>query len=155
MDTAQDLIRQFESCKLTAYQDGGGRWTIGWGRARGVKEGDICTQLQADAWRDEDLSQCEKMIKEWTGTVELLDTQMQALISFLYNVGPGESGEKDGLRYLKSGYPSTMLREILNGDFAAAAKEFQKWDHVDGIPCPGLLRRRLAEQTLFMKSDLG
>ena len=50
------LIKKWEGCKLKAYQDGGGVWTIGYGTTfypqdgSKVKEGDTCTQGQADNW---------------------------------------------------------------------------------------------------------
>ena len=43
-----DLIKHFESCKLTAYQDQNGIYTIGWGHTAGVKKGDKWTQDKAD-----------------------------------------------------------------------------------------------------------
>lgn len=49
--TAQ--VDREESCRLTAYLDSLGVWTIGWGRAdAGVAEGMTCTQAEADGWRD-------------------------------------------------------------------------------------------------------
>lgn len=34
-----ELIKRFEGCRLTAYQDSGGVWMIGYGHAKGVKKG--------------------------------------------------------------------------------------------------------------------
>jgi len=51
-----DMIHGDESCRLTAYQDPGGIWTIGWGRAHGVEPGMICTQNQADQWFRKDVA---------------------------------------------------------------------------------------------------
>jgi lysozyme len=50
-----DLIKLHESCRLEAYQDGGGVWTIGYGHTKDVKEGDICTQQQAEDWLGADI----------------------------------------------------------------------------------------------------
>ena len=41
-------IRKAEGCRLTAYQDVAGVWTIGFGHTKGVKAGDRITQYQAD-----------------------------------------------------------------------------------------------------------
>lgn len=50
---AEPLIKGEESCRLTAYRDTRGIWTIAWGRADAdVHEGMTCTQAQADAWFD-------------------------------------------------------------------------------------------------------
>lgn len=51
------IVKEFEGCKLQAYPDpatGGAPWTIAWGRTKGVKKGDTCTQAQADAWLNEE-----------------------------------------------------------------------------------------------------
>ncbi|WP_396426859.1 lysozyme [Lelliottia amnigena] len=42
------FIRAHEGCKLNAYLDGGGAWTIGVGNAKGVKKGQTITQEEAD-----------------------------------------------------------------------------------------------------------
>jgi lysozyme len=48
-----DLIKRFEGCRLEAYQDSVGVWTIGWGTTRypdgsPVSPGDKITQAEAD-----------------------------------------------------------------------------------------------------------
>ena len=48
-----DLIKQFEGCRLTAYQDSVGVWTIGYGSTyyenmQKVKKGDKVSQQRAD-----------------------------------------------------------------------------------------------------------
>jgi len=49
-------IDREEACRLRAYRDTKGVWTIGWGRAdAGVHPGMTCTQAEADQWRDEKL----------------------------------------------------------------------------------------------------
>lgn len=47
---AAALIRAFEGLRLTAYQDSGGVWTIGFGHTAGVHSGMTCTPEQAAAW---------------------------------------------------------------------------------------------------------
>ena len=48
--TGLALLKQFEGCNLTAYQDQRGVWTIGYGHTGPeVKEGLVSTQAQADA----------------------------------------------------------------------------------------------------------
>src|ERR1051325_5605762 len=146
---ALDLIRTFESCRLDAYQDQGGVWTIGWGHARGVREGDAITQADADAMFMEDVRLTEELILKILPTPDLSDNQLGALVSFCYNVGFG-SPYKDGFQMLKSGEESTLLKLLRAGDCDAAASEFLQWSYVAGKPCPGLLRRRLAEHDLFV-----
>ena len=45
-----NLIKQFEGCRLSAYQCAAGVWTIGYGHTAGVKKGMTITQAQADAY---------------------------------------------------------------------------------------------------------
>jgi len=42
-----------------------------------------------------------------------------------------------------------MLKLINSQAFQAAAKEFEKWVYAGGKKVAGLLRRRLAEETVF------
>lgn len=145
------LIREFERCALTAYWDKPGKaWTIGWGRARGIKKGDMITQEEADELLDQDVSAFSLIVAHLVPAI-LTDNQFSALVSFCYNVGLGYPGVKDGFQVLKSGEPSTMLIQLREGNLAAAAAEFPKWSLAGGVECAGLLRRRLAEQALFLK----
>jgi lysozyme len=148
-----DLIKGFEGCALRAYQDQEGRWTLGWGRARGIKRGDTCTVEQANLWLMEDIAIFEALVLHCVENVALSDNEVSALTSFTMNVGLGKVGEKDGFEVLKSGEPSTLLKLILEGDMEGAADEFIKWDFVGGHQCGGLYRRRVAEQRLFLKPD--
>lgn len=145
------LIQAFESCALTAYQDQGGIWTIGWGRTRGVGPGATCTQEQADAWFLEDLAAFELIVGHLLDGISLSPCQFDSIVSFCYNVGLGYPGKKDGFQKLKSGGPSTLYVKLLAEDFSAAAGEFPKWCKVGGAESAGVLRRRMAEQALFTK----
>lgn len=146
------LIKEFEHSSLTAYQDQGRRWTIGWGRARDVKPGDTCTAAQAEAWLLEDAQFFELAVLGCVGKVTLTNNQLAALTSFCFNVGLGYRGVKSGFKELIIGGPSTMLVRLRKKDFRAAADEFLRWDKVGGAPSDGLLRRREAERALFLKA---
>jgi lysozyme len=54
-----ESLKKFESCRLTAYQDGVGVWTIGYGHTAGVKPGDRITLYQAEQFLHEDLAKFE------------------------------------------------------------------------------------------------
>ena len=43
-----ELIKKFEGCRLVAYRCAAGVWTIGYGHTQGVKQGQTCTQKQAE-----------------------------------------------------------------------------------------------------------
>jgi len=79
------LIQSFESCKMYAYQDQRGIWTIGWGHVPAV-EYQTCTQADADAWFDQDTHAAVNAVNR-TVDVGLNQNQFDALVAFAYNVG--------------------------------------------------------------------
>lgn len=95
------LLKQFEGCRLKAYRDPVGVWTIGWGstrRADGtpVKAGDKVTQAQADAMLATELGgkvlPALRKIPHWE---EMAPEQQGALISFAWNLGWDFYGHPD------------------------------------------------------------
>lgn len=134
---AVSLISEFEGCKLKAYKDIVGVWTIGWGSTDGVSAGQTITQVEADTRRDAVISRLEQEIRVLV-RAPLNDNQLGALISFSYNLGIGS---------LKS---STLLKRINQGDLKSAADEFLKWSYAGGKTVIGLVRRRKAERQLFL-----
>jgi len=135
-DEGLELTKQFEGCKLKAYQDQGGVWTIGYGHTRGVKAGDVCTQEQADAWLQEELASAANFV-ESSIDVEITQGQFDALVDFVYNLGPR------ALKY------STLRALINSGQMDRAADEFKRWNHIGKVENAGLTRRRTAEKAMF------
>jgi len=131
------VLKYFESCSLTAYPDpatGGAPWTIGWGHTGSeVVPGLAWTQDQADAQLVIDLASRE-MVVSLAVTGKITQGQFDALVSFLYNVGPGKQGVKDGLLALKNGNPSSLMRLTNAGDVAGAYAQFKFWNKAGGIP---------------------
>jgi len=92
----------------------------------------------------------ENLVQEHV-KVALTQGQFDALVSILFNVGPGAKGEKDGIIFLASGRSSTLLRKLNAGDYAGAADEFRKWCHGAGNTLlEGLVTRRARERALFL-----
>lgn len=154
MKTSQvgrDLIMDFEGCSLEAYPDpktGGAPWTCGWGATDpSIGPGTVWTQEQADERFDEHLTMFEGMLNNAI-TTEITQGQWDALVSILYNVGPGGT-KKDGIIKLKSGAPSTLLRMVNERNFAGAAAQFERWVSPGSSVTKGLLRRRQAERKVF------
>ena len=135
-DAGLDLTEESEGCRLIAYQDSVGVWTIGYGHTRGVVSGMTCTQAQAEAWLREDIlsaiADVNRLVK-----VPLTQGEFDALVDFDFNLGGG------ALR------GSTLLRLLNGGDHAGAAEQFERWDRAGGHVLAGLLRRRLAEEAEF------
>lgn len=134
---AENLVKAFEGCVLKAYRDSGGVWTIGWGHTgKGIVSGMVWTQQVADYYLDLDLTYAADCVNELV--VGLNQNQFDALVSFVFNLGG------------KNLKVSSLLGYVRAGDPAAAAEEFPKWDHVGKVEVPGLLRRRMAEQSTFL-----
>jgi lysozyme len=134
---AVNLVKTFERCRLTSYQDSGGVWTIGWGHTGD----DVCgvrtiNQEEADLLRESDMGIAERWVNQLV-THPLTFHQFDALVDFVFNLGPHAFME------------STLRRYINSGLFTAAAQEFPKWVHQGVKVLPGLVARRAAEQALF------
>ncbi|WES88792.1 lysozyme [Dickeya fangzhongdai] len=136
------LIKEFEGCRLSAYQDSVGVWTIGYGWTQAVDGKPVCRGMQIDIATAERLLRCgvvqyEQAVNQ-LAKVRLTQNQFDALVSFAYNLGT------------RSLSTSTLLKKLNAGDVAGAAAEFLKWDRAGGKVLPGLTRRRTAERELFL-----
>lgn len=137
------LLKSFEGCKLEAYQDQKGVWTIGWGCTRDVVEGLTIDQAEADFRLMNDVRSVSGRVMSLV-KAPITDNQFTAMVCFAYNVGTG------ALR-------DSMLLQLVNAKrYQEAAEEFMKWSHitVDGqkIAVDGLLKRRKAERDLFLSA---
>jgi lysozyme len=151
---AAEIIKEFEGLRLKPYRDSVGVPTIGYGSTKGISMGMApITEEQAEKLLIEDMEDAESVVDKVV-TVPLNDNQKAALISFVFNVGPGKKGVKDGLVTLKSGKQSTMLTKLNRGDYEGAANEFLKWDKAGGRVLAGLTRRRKKERALFVQAYL-
>jgi len=136
------LIKQFEGCKLTAYQDSVGVWTIGYGWTKPVdgkpiRAGMTIKQETAERLLKTGLVSYESDVSRLV-KVGLTQGQFDALVSFTYNLGA------------RSLSTSTLLRKLNAEDYAGAADEFLRWNKAGGKVLNGLTRRREAERALFL-----
>lgn len=136
------LIKQFEGCKLTAYQDSVGIWTIGYGwtqpvDGKPIRAGMTIKQETAERLLKTGLVSYESDVSRLV-KAGLTQGQFDALVSFAYNLGA------------RSLSTSTLLRKLNAGDYAGAADEFLRWNKAGGKVLNGLTRRREAERALFL-----
>jgi lysozyme len=140
------LTEQFEGVRLTAYPDpatGGDPWTIGYGHTGPeVHSGMTITQEQAENYLMQDVAKAAADVNAKV-TVEITQGEFDALVDFAFNCG---CGNLNG---------STLLKKLNAGDYEGAAHEFEKWDMAAGKHMAGLLRRRQAEELLFLKDIHG
>jgi lysozyme len=149
------LIEEFEGCILQAYDDHNdkiaesgvkviGTLTIGYGHTSAagsplVFVGQTITKDEADAILSTDLEKVEREVNDLV-KASIDQNQFDALVSFHFNTGAlGKS---------------TLLRLLNEGNYAGAADQFTVWDHVGGTVIPGLLRRRMAERSLFLLTTI-
>lgn len=133
------MTARFEGCRLKAYRDSVGVWTIGYGHTKGVTEDAECSQEQADKWLDEDISRVEAAINALKPlSMMLTQGQFDALVDFAFNLG---------IHALET---STLWGKLNMGDIEGASKEFPRWCRAGGKVLEGLLKRRMEEQRLFM-----
>ena len=134
------LIKRFEGCRLEAYKCSANVLTIGYGHTGGVKETDTITQDEADKLLQEDVEQFEKYVDD-NVTVELGQSQFDALVAWTFNLGPGNLRE------------STMLKKLNNADYESVPFEMRRWNKAGGKTLDGLIRRRNAEALLFQSKE--
>jgi lysozyme len=142
------LLAQWEGTGLNAYQDSGGKWTIGVGHlltreerdsglVLGIPWRDGITQEQADAILEQDLLRTEDGVELAVTNLTLSQNQMDALISFTFNVG------------ILAFATSTLCKRVNAGDLDAVPGELAKWCHVNKRVVPGLVNRRANEAALW------
>ena len=131
------LVEKSEGCVLTAYQDGGGVWTIGFGHTGPeVVAGLTWTMEQAVTALERDLEVAEKSVQDLVEIV-LNPNEFAALVDFEFNTGALAA--------------SPGLALINSRDFEEAWDDHLcLWVHdANGNVEPGLVTRRAREKALF------
>lgn len=142
-DAGAKLIKTAEGLRLSAYQDQGGVWTVGYGHAGPeIGRGVVWTQAQADDAFDRDVSRTAE------GVLALLvrplgDDRFSALVSFAYN---------EGLR----AFAGSSVRTVANSDDPdGVPARLALWDKVTVrgrlVVSHGLLKRRWMEALLWRR----
>lgn len=153
-----DLVKQFESCRLLAYDDARpdyvlqpgdeilGTLTIGWGyTGPDVHIGLTWSQAQADAELLARINQaCDQMAA--LVKVPLVQGQVDALTDFTYNLGSGTLEHSTLLILLNAAeyarVPNELVREDEDGNYHGFV-------FAGGVVDMGLVDRRKAEISLW------
>jgi lysozyme len=136
------LIKQFEGCRLKAYNDpgtGGLPITIGFGSTRRpdgtkFKLGDVVTMERAEELLASTLTAYERIVLSKV-SIPLTQNQFDALVCFTYNTGGSDTVFKMVNRKEKE----NIFREWFESHYIKGG----------GKVLPGLIRRRKAEADLF------
>ncbi|MDY6216670.1 lysozyme [Actinobacillus porcinus] len=141
-----ELIKKFEGCKLTAYRDSVGVWTIGFGHTKDVKADMVITAEQAEQFLKDDMVHFEYGVNKLLKTLKTTVTQNQfdALISFAFNLGLGN------LRKSTLAKKLYVMQQNDRDSVQDVADEFPRWNKAGGQVLTGLTKRRNAERALFL-----
>jgi GH24 family phage-related lysozyme (muramidase) len=149
-----ELIASFEGSRAEPYDDPVGLATVGYGHLiarRSVDAADGRARWVAGQAVPGRLTEPEArrlLAHDLAATYEpsvaalelpLRQPQFDALVSFVYNLGPGAIGAGTGIG-----------KALRARDWATAADEMLRWDKAGGHTLPGLTRRRRAERELFL-----
>lgn len=144
---SQDLIKEAEGLRLTAYYCAAGVPTIAWGNTSSVTAKDVgrktITQAEAQKLFERDVKQFEAVVDRYV-KVPLTENQRGALVSFVYNLGATNFGK------------STLLKRInAKAPLPDIGASWLQWNKArqNGrlVALNGLTKRRKAEFDLFVK----
>lgn len=144
-----NLIKRFEGFEDKAYVDPGSLGkpiTIGYGTTRingaPITLGQTITESEAERYLRTDVNKFAEDVRKLV-KVKLTENEFGALVSFAYNVGPGNL------------QASTLLRNINEQRYIAGSNQFLRWTKASGKELKGLIKRRQAEKQLFLKANPG
>jgi len=80
----------------------------------------------------------EEAARSVVGLGDLRQCEFDAVTSFVFNLGRGNF------------QTSTLRGKLLEANRLGAAREFRRWHYVGKEPLMGLLRRRIAEELMFL-----
>ena len=136
------LIKEFEGCQLTAYQDEVGVWTIGYGITNAdksitgttIKKVLKITKEKAEEWLEECLNRIYAYkIRKYDVRYNWNQNEFDALVSFAFNIGSIDQLTANGSRS-----KSVISNKLL------------EYNKAGGKVYAGLTRRRKAERDLFL-----
>ena len=124
-----NAIKGFETLKLKAYKCSAGVLTIGYGHTRGVKKGQVITEIQADVLLKGDLLNVEKSLNSMSITFK--QGQFDALVDFCFNLGM--------VKFIGSTLYTKILVHAPDDEIAT---QFRRWVYGGGKKLDGLVKRR-------------
>jgi lysozyme len=140
-DRGVEFIAGFEGFVPHPYRDAVGVWTIGFGHTAGVSSrSKNLTRHEALALLERDLNRTySPPVRRLS--MPLTQDSFDALVSVVYNLGPGVIGRGH-----------TLGDALAHHDFHGAADAILLYDKAGGHALAGLTRRRHAERALFLKA---
>ena len=130
-----------EGLQLTAYRDAAGIPTIGYGHTKGVRMGDRISEDWARRLLRQDVAEVERQVKAMR--VAWTVGQLDALVSFAFNVGIGRLRRSTLLRLIREGGTKQQIQ-----------REFKRWVYAGGRRLRGLELRREWEARRFFECEM-
>ena len=124
-----NAIKGFETLQLKAYKCPAGVLTIGYGHTRGVKEGQVITEIQADVLLKGDVLNVENSLNKLN--LDLTQGQFDAIVDFCFNMGM--------VKFIGSTLYTKILVHASDDDIAT---QFRRWVYGGGKKLDGLVKRR-------------
>jgi lysozyme len=154
------LIKHHEGVRMRPYLCPASLWTVGVGHvlypeqarlpvserlqfALRIEDDRLWSRSEVDDLLAKDLSRFERGVARYCPSATSRQGQFDALVSFAFNVGLGNLQR------------SSLRMKHNRGEFDAAADEFMKWTKGGGRVLPGLVKRRLDEQRLYLRGSHG
>ena len=132
-------LKEFEGLRLEAYQDVAGVWTIGYGHTGGdVRQGDRISEYWATDLLKRDVERVSEAVRA-LGVARTMG-QLDALVSFAFNLGMGRLTRSTLLKVIREGGSRSQIR-----------REFKRWVYAGGQRQKGLERRRDWEARRFFE----
>lgn len=134
------FVAAWEGCSLTAYRDPVGIWTIGYGHKVPLGGSrDPISQQEATDLLQADLGATMRGLMMYINSdIDPKQNEADAICSLAFNVG---------VNAVSNSHLLYLYNEGLNG---SAAMEFPRWNGAGGQVLPGLVKRRAAEQQIFL-----
>ena len=162
-DVGIHLMHKFEGYRNKPYKCSAKIWTVGWGHAMysdqlrlpNVRKENYTGMIRDDyqlkpednrVWSKEelvemfkaDLASFERAVLRLVPGCAGHQGRFDALVCLAYNIGAGNLQR------------STIRMKANRGDWEGAAEAFMAWTRGGGKVLPGLVKRRVAEKTLFL-----
>ena len=133
--TAAAFIGTWEGKENTAYQDIVGVWTVCYGETKGVRPGDVYSDVECSEMLEKEIVEYEKGLDRCLKADVPIGAKI-AFVSWTYNVGVGAACK------------STLVRKANAGDLVGACNELPRWNRAGGKVIRGLTNRRMSERKM-------
>lgn len=145
-DACLDLIKRSEAWSAEPYLCPAAVWTIGWGSTHDLNGEPVSRMTPAidksigELLLRHDIRLAELAVSRLI-TVPLSQSQFDALVDFVYNLGSGAL------------QASTLRARLNRGQYSEVPAQLRRWVHGGGRVLPGLVIRREAEVSLWNQNE--